>query len=157
MEPQASNPLTNQPPSGNSGLPDEQITVLKNKTIHEFQEFAKTGIKTRRVPKPGETGEKSSYDWYDKLTTYEGDNWSISYSNFDSGLWELQMTKVTTLPSGHSQTTSYTISPDNYGRFPGFQVYKEGIDQTYRPAKLEELVYLSRVIDGIKNQVSSIG
>ncbi|HUD07139.1 MAG TPA: hypothetical protein VMR34_04580 [Candidatus Saccharimonadales bacterium] len=157
MEPQSTNPSLNQPTAGASGLPDEQITVLKNKTIHDFQELAKTGVKTRRVPKPGDPGEKSSYDWYDKLATYEGDNWSISYSNFDSGLWELQMTRVTGLPNGHSQTTSFSINPDNYGHFPGFQVYKEGIDQSYRPAKLEELVYLSRVSEGIRNQVSSVG
>lgn len=135
--------------STSDAITSDQINELKEEAIQYAKAYAKTGTSTRKEPAPNLANDKGPYYWWEKEATYESNSWSISYWEYDNGLWQLQATKVELQPNGHSRMTAYSMRNDNDQSFPGFQIYREQMDDRYHPAAIEEIVYLNRVLKGL--------
>lgn len=134
-------------------ITSDQISQLKLEAIDYAKDYAKSGISSRKEPSPDLANDQGPYTWWEKQDTYEANTWSISYWEYDSGSWQIQATKVELLPDGHSRMTAYSLRKDTDTSFPGFQVYKEQSDDRYHPAAIEEIVYLNRVLKGLKESI----
>lgn len=136
-------------PALSSGIPPEQVDKLQTDAIKLAKDFALRGSKTRKEAETEGGAEKSAYDWWENQGAFEGNTWSVSFWDFDDKSWQIQATKIELEPNGHSLMTSYSIREKNDQNFPGFQVYKEQSDDRYKPAAIDEIVYLNRVIQGL--------
>ena len=144
-------PSSPSPTPPNQTVTEEQLQQLRTKVIEGSKAYAMSGTKTRRTPSENDIGDKSAYDYWDKEETFEADQWSVYYWKFDDGKWEVQLTRIELKADGHSLMSTYSIRPDEDLTFPGIQVYREERDMGYRKGEVEDIVYLDRVIAGLKN------
>jgi hypothetical protein len=136
-------------PNLSSEIPPEQVAKLQKDAIESAKEFSMRGTKTRKEEENESGSEKPGYDWWENQGSYESNTWSVSLWDFDNDTWQIQATKIELEPDGHSLMTSYSIRDEKDSSFPGFQIYKERSDNSYKPAAIEDIVYLNRVIQGM--------
>lgn len=146
QNPTPSAPLNNN--ASDADLTPGQVEKLTTDAVTKAKEFAMHGNKTRKEPEQGVT-TVPGYDWWENQGTYESDNWSVSFWDFDNDTWQVQATKIELKSDGHSLMTSYSLREKNDPSFPGFQVYKEQSDERYKKGPVEDIVYLNRVFEGM--------
>jgi len=145
----------NQLDTTNSGASTDDVDInseagkIKIEAVNNAATFAMRGKKTHKDIDEGISSESSEYDWWENQGTYESNSWSVAYWRFADNTWKLQATRVELKSDGRSQMTSYSMRTDSDPNFPGFQVYKELVDDRYHPAKIEDIVYLDRVMKGL--------
>jgi hypothetical protein len=135
-------------PSINPITPD-QLKNLKSNIVSNSRRIAMAGTKTIRNSQDPTQTSNSTYDWWENERSFENAFWSVSYWDFQNNRWQIQVTQVVIQDNGGSLMVSYSIRMDDDKDFPGFQVYKEAVDNGYRSMKLEEYVLLDRILRGL--------
>jgi hypothetical protein len=135
------------------GLTPDQVDELKQESIQYAKSYAKTGVSSRKEPSSNLANDQGPYYWWNKQATYESNTWSISLWEYDNKTWQLQATKVELQPDGKSHMTAYSMRKDSDTSFPGFQVYREQMDDRYHKAAIEDIVYLNRVLKGLVDTI----
>ncbi len=139
--------------NASEGLTPDQVEELKEESIHYAKSYAKTGVSSRKEPSSNLANDQGPYYWWNKQATYESNTWSISLWEYDNKSWQLQATKVELQPDGRSHMTAYSMRKDTDTSFPGFQIYREQMDDRYHKAAIEDIVYLNRVLKGLVDTI----
>jgi hypothetical protein len=139
----------NQSDTGVDTVSPDQIQSMKLAVIDNAKKFAMKGSKTIKNSSSDPNDQAHSYDWWENEKSFDGDFWSVSFWNYPDNRWQIQATKIALSDNGKSLMTSFSVRMNDDQSFPGFQVYEESIDTSYRPLKVEELVLLDRVIKGL--------
>jgi hypothetical protein len=142
------------PPDVPTDIDREQLDNMKAEAIVYAKQFAKTGTGVRKEPSSDLANDQGPYYWWEKQATYESNTWSVSYWEYDNKSWQIQATRVELKNDGHSLMTAYSLRKDTDTSFPGFQVYKEQEDTKYHRAEIEDIVYLNRVLKGLRDSVT---
>ena len=138
-------------PTTESSISPEQLQSVRNSIISNARSIATMGTKTVKNASDAIGGNHSSYDWWENEQSFDNDFWSVSFWDFPDDKWQIQITKVTTQNTGRSLMVSFSIRNEEDRVFPGFQIYREGQDDSYHPFKVEEFVFLDRVLRDILN------
>jgi hypothetical protein len=139
----------NPPAAADSPIDPAQLEKIKTDIVNNSKAIAKLGIKTVKNNQDSVSGDTTTYDWWEFEQSFDNDFWSISFWDYPNNKWQIQITKVSIQSNGSSLMISYGIRMDDDAQFPGFQVYQESVDSSYRPMKPEEFVLLDRVLQGI--------
>jgi len=132
-------------PVATSSITPEQLSEIKNTVIANAKRIAMMGTKTvRNDQDPSKTD--SSTEWWENEVSFDDDFWSVSFWNYPNSNWQIQITKVVVQLDGSSLMMSYSVRMEDDAKFPGFQIYREAVDDGYRPMKTEEFVLLDRVL-----------
>jgi hypothetical protein len=127
-------------------ITDDQLQQMKTVIIESSKKFALAGTKTVKNSSSEPNNPQYSYDWWENEQSFDGNFWSVSYWAYPENRWQIQVTKLTIAETGHSVMTSYSVRMNDDKSFPGFQIYEESLDNSYRPLKIEEYVLLDRVL-----------
>ena len=141
---------TDQPtdaPISDGSIDAAQMEKIKANIEANAKAVAKMGVKTVKATE--DPANTATTDWWEFEQSFDNDFWSVSLWVYPSDKWQIQITKVTIQPNGSSLMISYSIRADDDKQFPGFQIYQESVDESYRPIKIEEIVLLDRVLQGI--------
>ncbi|HUC78880.1 MAG TPA: hypothetical protein VMQ58_01430 [Candidatus Saccharimonadales bacterium] len=141
---------TNNDSAQPSPIDPAQLEKIKSDIINNAKTIAKLGIKTVKNSQDTVSGDPTNYDWWEYEQSFDNDFWSISFWDYPNGLWQIQITKVTIQSNGSSLMVSFSVRTDQDKQFPGFQVYQESVDDSYRQMKIEEFILLDRVLQGIQ-------
>lgn len=136
---QTTNPVANSP------ITPEQLNEVKNSVIANAKRLAMMGTKTVRSDQNPEKNDNPT-EWWENEVSFDEAFWSVSFWNYPNDKWQIQITKVVVQLDGSSLMISYSIRMEDDAKFPGFQIYREAVDDGYRPMKAEEFVLLDRVM-----------
>jgi len=134
-------------PTPNGSIDAVQLEKIKANIIANAKTVAQMGIKTVKAAE--DPSNPATTDWWEFEQSFDNNFWSISLWLYPNDKWQLQITKVAIQPNGSSLMISYSVRTDDDKQFPGFQIYQESVDESYRPMKIEEIVLLDRVLQGI--------
>lgn len=133
--------------ASDSSIDAAQLEKIKANILNNAKAVAQMGVKTvKNDVDPANTG---TTDWWEYEQSYDNDFWSVSLWVYPTQRWQVQITKVAIQSNGSSLMISYGIRMDDDKQFPGYQIYQESVDESYRPMKLEEFVLLDRILQGI--------
>ncbi len=140
-------------PAAEGLVTEEQLQVIKTSIIANAKNIAMRGIKTVKSTNSSNADNSSTYDWWENEQSFDNNFWSISFWDYPDNRWQIQVTKIIIQNTGRSLMVSYSVRMDDDRSFPGFQVYEESVDDSYRPFKVEEFVLLNRVLLGIQSSL----
>lgn len=132
-----------------SPIDPQQLEKIKSDVISGAKTIAKMGVKTVKNGQDTISGDTTTYDWWEYEQSFDKDFWSISFWDYPDSRWQIQITKVSVQKNGSSLMISFSIRMNDDKQFPGFQVYQEAVDDSYRPMRVEEFILLDRVLQGI--------
>ena len=138
-------------PTAEGSVTQEQLQVIKTSIVTNARNIAMQGIKTVKSTDDSTTGDNLTYDWWENEQSFDNNFWSISFWDYPNNRWQIQVTKIIIQNTGRSLMVSYSVRMDDDGSFPGFQIYEESVDDSYRPFNIEEYVLLNRVLLGIQS------
>jgi hypothetical protein len=141
---------TNKPadaPAPDGSIDAGQLEKIKANILANAKAVAQMGVKTVKADQ--DPANTATTDWWEFEQSFDNDFWSVSLWVYPSDKWQIQITKVAIQTNGSSLMISYGIRMDDDKQFPGFQIYQESVDESYRPMKLEEIVLLDRVLQGL--------
>ena len=141
-------------PVSQATITEEQLQGMKTGIVDNAKKIAMVGAKTVKNTDDSAVDNASTYDWWENEQSFDDDFWSVSFWDYPNSRWQIQITKITIQSNGRSLMISYSVRMDDDKSFPGFQVYQESVDDSYRPLKVEEFVLLDRVLLGILNSLS---
>jgi len=141
-------------PATESSISPEQLQSMRTSIISNARSIATMGTKTVKNTSDTTSGNGSSYDWWENEQSFDNDFWSVSFWDFPDDKWQIQITKVTIQSTGRSLMVSFSIRNEEDRVFPGFQIYQEGQDDSYHPFKVEEFVFLDRVLRDLLNSLT---
>jgi hypothetical protein len=134
-------------PAPDGSIDAVQLEKIKANIVADAKAVAQMGIKTVKAAE--DASNPATTDWWEFEQSFDNDFWSVSLWLYPSDKWQIQITKVSIQPNGSSLMISYSVRTDDDKQFPGFQIYQESVDESYRPMKIEEIVLLDRVLQGI--------
>jgi hypothetical protein len=135
----------NPNPVADSPITPEKLNEIKADVIANAKRLAMLGTKTLRSDQDPQKSQDST-EWWENEVSFDDDFWSVSFWNYPNDKWQIQITKVVVQLDGSSLMISYSIRMEDDVQFPGFQIYRESVDDGYRPMKAEEFVLLDRVM-----------
>ncbi|HUY52972.1 MAG TPA: hypothetical protein VMV24_00120 [Candidatus Dormibacteraeota bacterium] len=138
-------------PTAEGSVTQEQLQVIKTSIVTNARNIAMQGIKTVKSTDDSTTGDNLTYDWWENEQSFDNNFWSISFWDYPNNRWQIQVTKIIIQNTGRSLMVSYSVRMDDDKSFPGFQIYEESVDDSYRPFNIEEYVLLNRVLLGIQS------
>ena len=141
-------------PVSQGTITEEQLQDMKTGIFDNAKKIAMMGAKTVKNTEGTAVDNAPTYDWWENEQSFDDDFWSVSFWDYPNNRWQIQITKITIQSNGRSLMISYSVRMNDDKSFPGFQVYQESVDDSYRPLKVEEFVLLDRVLLGVLDSLS---